>query len=448
MSRRDRKENKKNESSPKELTLKEKALSVLMSTVYNLINIIIIIFVGVLSVTHMRFTQTNLLPDCATAAPFTHDPVTPEQVHIDYISNKSSKGDMCSIKAYYPVNYNKKIINSSYLYKVIRILTTDPHSNVLGNYVGSIFASMAQSYASVYTSITSLFNSILPELFIFLFGIIFILVAHGISIVYTTILGVISFFTHANLFYYEKEIIELNKEQFANWKEGGSGMWDGTNIFYSLFIYFLLFMGLIAIIPSCSTFSLFMFLSISFTPFFLLRLYTSTKDIDKVIQKNANKMTFGLNNDNTGDETNMSGGGEVENDENDDNAGQSESGNASDDEGGNVNGQPHPNMPKRFTIISHLKKFVKVYRNLVLFVVSIMLIIDTRRVFGSYASGVTIFSIVLLWFFSNLYNSYKIKDSDKFTTFLLGTTQAEKECTSPTIKTDDTGRKWYFLWLM
>jgi len=438
-----KKDKKKKDPPPKELSLEEKATSLLLSIVYNIITIIVVICVGVLSVTHMRFTQTNLLPDCATAIPFTNVPITPKQVHIDYISNQCSKGDMCSIKSYYPVNYNKKIINGSYLYKVIRILTKSPHSNVIGNYIGSIFATMSQNYASVYTSITSLFNSILPELFIFLFGTIFILGAHLISIIYATILGIISFFTYAKLFFYKKEIVTLNDEKFAEWKEGAYGMWDGFNIFYSLFIYFVLFIGVLpAITPACTIFSIFMFLSISLTPFFLLRLYSSTKDIDKVIQSNASKMAFGV----TDDETNMSGGGAIE-EESESNT-DSRNGNASDDEDGNVNGQPHPNMPKRFTLFSHFKKFVKVYRNFIIFAMSIMLAIDIWRLFGTYALWVTVFTIVLLWLFSEVYQPYKIKDADKFTTFLLGTDQAEKVCKTGEIKPDDNSRKWYFLWLM
>ena len=185
-----------------------------------------------------------------------------------------------------------------------------------------------------------------------------------------------------------------------------------------------------------------MFLSISLTPFFLLRLYSSTKDIDKVIQSNASKMAFGV----TDDETNMSGGGAIE-EESESNT-DSRNGNASDDEDGNVNGQPHPNMPKRFTLFSHFKKFVKVYRNFIIFAMSIMLAIDIWRLFGTYALWVTVFTIVLLWLFSEVYQPYKIKDADKFTTFLLGTDQAEKVCKTGEIKPDDNSRKWYFLWLM
>ena len=233
MSKLDEKKKKK----PKKITIGEKLKNLLFATISHLINILIVIFVGVFSITHMRLTQTKIFADCITAEPYTHDPLVPTQVHMDYISNKSKSGDMRSIKAYYPVNHNQKIINTSYLFKVIKILTKDVHSNVIGNYAGTIFASMAQNYTSVYSSIMSLFNSILPELAMFFLGIIVILIAHIVCILYTTIKGVISFYMNAHMFFFEKEIIEVNGEQQANWKKGEYGMWDTWgHIAYSLLL--------------------------------------------------------------------------------------------------------------------------------------------------------------------------------------------------------------------
>ena len=446
----------KKKSKPKKKTIRQKLHGLLMATINRLINILIMIFIGVFSITQLRLTQTKLFADCVTAEPYTNDTLAPEQVHLDFISNKSKEGDMRSIKAYYPVNYNQNIINNSYLYKVIRILTKDTSSNVIGNYMGTIFSGMAHNYTSVYSSITGLFNSILPELAIFFLGFIVILIAHIISIIYATINGLISFFTKVNMFYFEKDIIEVNGEQQADWKEGEHGMWDGwQNILYSLLIYFILFIGITIIIPTCTTFSLFMALSLLFTPFFLLRLYSSTKDIDAAIEKNANKFTFGTDTD-TDTDKNMSGGADDDKeDDNETDDGNSsdenkEDGNASDEEGDVVDGQPHPNMPKRFTLLSHLKKFIKVYRNFILILVSLYLILDMNTFLGPYAMGVTIFAVIVLWFFTELYQAYKIKDKDKFTTYLLGTGQAKKECRPPKVKIEEEEepKKWYFLWLM
>jgi hypothetical protein len=436
------------------MTIWEKLQGLLMATITHLINILITIFIGVFSITQLRLTQTKLFADCVTAEPYTDDPLVPEQVHLDFISNKSSSGDMRSIKAYYPVNYNQNLINNSYLFKVIKILTKDVHSNVIGNYIGTIFSGMAENYTTVYTSIAGLFNSILPEIALFFLGFIVILIAHLISAIYSTIKGIISFYTHVNLLFFEKELIEVNGEQQASWQKGEHGMWDTSwNIFYSVLIYIILIIAFTIIFPLCSTFALFMKLSILFTPFFLLRLYSSTKDIDAAIQKNADKFTFGINNTSKPDK-NMSGGADddkedTDTDNDDDDDKDKEEGNASDDEGDVVNGQPHPNMPKRFTLLSHTKKFIKVYRNFILILISLYLIMDMNTFLGPYAMGVTIFAIVVLWYFTELYQAYKIKDTDKFTTYLLGTAQAEKKCRPPKVKDEkQESKKWYFLWLM
>ena len=458
MAKKDKKKEK-----PKEESFKTKVVRLLQAILNNLIHVAIFVFIGVFSVTQFRFSQTKLIPDCLTAYPYSNDKVPPEQVHLDYLSNKSKSGDMRSIKAYYPVNYNDKIVSASYLYKVMRILTKSPHSNVLGNYLGTIFSGMTQNYSTVYMSIMSLFNSILPELVIFVFGLVIILIAHIVAILYSTIKGVIAFFTEAGLIYYEKEIIVVNDEKQANWKEGQAGMWEGWNILYSLLFYFILICGLVAIIPTCTTLSLFMFVSIVFTPFFLLRLYTSTKEIDTVIQKNADKMTFGVDSGSS-DDKNMKGGaddsddkenGSKPDDNEDDDKDDKEDdkkndGNASDEEDDTVNGQPHPNMPKRFTLFSHMKKFIKIYRNFILFIISLFLIMDMARIMGVYAMWTTVFTIIVLWYFTELYKPYKIKDVDKFTTYLLGTDQAEKECKPEKFeqKPKEAEKKWYFLWLM
>ena len=99
MSKLDEKKKKK----PKKITIGEKLKNLLLATINHLINILVVIFVGVFSVTHMRLTQTKIFADCITADPYTPDPLVPTQVHMDYISNKSKSGDMRSIKAYYPV---------------------------------------------------------------------------------------------------------------------------------------------------------------------------------------------------------------------------------------------------------------------------------------------------------------------------------------------------------
>ena len=453
----------KKKSKPKKKTIWDKIKGLLLATINHLINILIVIFIGVFSITQFRLTQTKLFADCITAEPYTDDPLVPEDVHLDFISNKSNSGDMRSIKAYYPVKHNQDIINKSYLFKVIRILTKDANSNAIGNYMGTIFAGMAQNYTSVYTSITGLFNSILPELAIFFIGSIVILIAHIISILYATIKGLISFYTKVNMFFFEKEIIEVNGEQQADWKKGEYGMWDGWwNILYSLLIYFILFLGITIIIPTCTTFSLFMLLSISFTPFFLLRFYSSTEDIDAVIETTANKFKLSVNNTSKPGK-NMSGGADDDEEDKDDGNSSDEDkddgnssdedkddGNASDDEGGVVNGQPLGAMPKRFTLLSHLKKFIKVYRNFILIIVSIYLILDMNTFLGPYAMGVTIFAIIVMWYFTELYQAYKIKDKDKFTTYLLGSGEAKKECRPPKVKVEkkEEPNKWYFLWLM
>ena len=90
-----------------------------------------------------------------------------------------------------------------------------------------------------------------------------------------------------------------------------------------------------------------------------------------------------------------------------------------------------------------------VFGNLILILSFIILSFGKNDADWCYFVKIAIFAIIVLWYFTELYVPYKIKDKDKFTTFLLGTGQAEKKCRPPKIKVEEKYYpKWYFLWLI
>ena len=95
-----------------------------------------------------------------------------------------------------------------------------------------------------------------------------------------------------HLFFYEKELVEVDGSQETKWKEGKCGPWDGDNWKMSILIYMSLFLGLMFIMPTCSLFSIMMLFTLFFMPFFLLRIYSSTKDINDALKKKAKEMTM------------------------------------------------------------------------------------------------------------------------------------------------------------
>ena len=450
MSKLDKKKKDRKEKPP---TFLDKVKALLIITFTRLIQIFIFLFLGILAVTTARLSQTKLMPDCLTAEPYTPTKLTPEQIHLDFLTNKDKSGEYRSIKATYPLNYNKNIIEHSFIFKVIKTLTRGPDSSVAGNYVGVTLGGMAQGYISLYESLLSLFNSILPEFVFMLIGIFLILIIHIIAILVTTCKGIIAFFSNMHLFFYEKELVEVDGAQETKWKEGKCGPWDGDNWKMSILIYMSLFLGLIFIIPTCSLFSIMMLFTLFFIPFFLLRIYSSTKDINGALKKKAKEMTMGGNGDIMAGGGDDSGDTEDNDKEDSDDSDDNDSENESDDEGDTINGEPHPGLPKRFKILSHYKKFIKLYRNYLMILFSLYLIKDTLGIFGPIMMVVVICAIILVWYGgSTLYKAYKIKSNDKFTSFLMGTNLAKKVCKVPLLKPKDeeetNDKKWYFLWLM
>ena len=79
-----------------------KALELVINTLKRALEIFIMIFIGTLVVAQSRLSQTGLLPDCLTAEPYQPGEANPEQIHLDYISNKDASGAMRSIKATSP----------------------------------------------------------------------------------------------------------------------------------------------------------------------------------------------------------------------------------------------------------------------------------------------------------------------------------------------------------
>ncbi len=205
-------------------------------------------------------------------------------------------------------------------------------------------------------------------------------------------------------------------------------MWDTSNTWnwlWTVLIYISLLIGLSIIIPTCLLWTFLVGLTVFFMPFFLMRIYSTEDDINEAVNKKADEMTHG------GDGDIMKGGADDEDENESENKeeekdSEDEQGNASDEEGEIVNGQPHPGLPKRFSPVSHFKKFIKVYKHVLLYICALFLILDVFSIFGPYAMAITIFAIIVVWYFGSLFEAYKIKDADKFTTFFNGNKQSKE----------------------
>ena len=269
-----------------------KALELVINTLKRALEIFIMIFIGTLVVAQSRLSQTGLLPDCLTAEPYQPGEANPEQIHLDYISNKDASGAMRSIKATYPINYNVKVIHNSYMFRVIKTLTKGPDSSTIGNYFG-----ICLTNTEAYISVIILFlapKSFLPELVIVLLGNLFVAIIGLIAFLFSFFKGILAFFQNVKYFYYDKELIDVDGAQETKWNEGEFGMWDTSNTWnwlWTVLIYISLLIGLSIIIPTCLLWTFLVGLTVFFMPFFLMRIYSTEDDINEAINKKADEMT-------------------------------------------------------------------------------------------------------------------------------------------------------------
>ena len=415
---------------------------------------------GVICETHTKFSQTNLLPDCATNSPYVNNPQPPKQIPLDFISTSTPNSGDQSIKATYNVEESIKSIHGSFLFSIINRLMTSPGATSTTYYFGSCISTTVLSYYSLHNMFFSAINNMFHPKLIFLLSPLIFLLIHAITGTYAFIQCVFLFYYNISMFYSKKELYDDGDEQKSRWSDGGDVMWSGMNILWTLLIFYVLIIGFIAIIGVSGILSLLVGIVVFTTPFFLNRTYSTTKEITNAIAAAAaaagkSEQSGG---DTPADEDKKDGSGSDDvsgsssDSDSDSGSGSSSSSDSDSDSDSDTNNNKSTsgNNSKLFPTVTHLVRVVKLYKHIIMFIMTIVVIYDLSINISTYAAMVVLFVAILIAYFTDyFYTPYKIMPSDHFTPSLVGVTPGEKVCAGVRLKVEEGGgKKWYFLYLL
>jgi hypothetical protein len=79
-------------------------------------------------------------------------------------------------------------------------------------------------------------------------------------------------------------------------------------------------------------------------------------------------------------------------------------------------------------IIDQIKLTFKVYRKIIMIIMTIYLLMDVSSTLGHYALVSCIFAVIVMAYFTKVYDTYKISACDNFTEGLVGLMNTNRDC--------------------
>ena len=280
--------------------MKDKFINFVFSFVYRIVMAVVIIFLGVFCLTHARFSETKLLPDCASTAPYTSMESPPEELHLDYLETKDTDDKKVSIKAYYPVESTLKTINESFLFKIIKMTVTDPNTINISYYFGSILKSTTLDFFTIQNTLFSFVNGTFPEWLIILTAPYILMVVYGITAIYAGVKCFFLFFFNLYMFYQEKTVETVNGEPQAVFGEPsfGKGMWERWNaLFTTIIILIMVFLCGFMLMGMSVGFTALAGLVAAFAPIFINKYYSDEDQIEEAQEMAADQRNQALKKD-------------------------------------------------------------------------------------------------------------------------------------------------------
>lgn len=207
------------------------SLNFAKSTCKQLITIGIQIIIGSIVLYSCKVAQTNLLPTCSSAAPYTNVPSQLQDILVDINVVKTSKGDF-STKLHFPVDENLTKINQGAL-GLLRNMIYGPKSNVFNLYIASTLQSVISLNFNIINTVYNFLNSNIYETIIILFGgyaaffLFFIMLL--INGIYLSIL----WFYNIYLLFSEK----TDNGTSTSWTDGA--MWGILSWYWAIFYIFI-----------------------------------------------------------------------------------------------------------------------------------------------------------------------------------------------------------------
>ena len=425
-------------------SLKDRALGLIKSLVSSFIKLLIHIILGVVCIQQCRAAQANLLPYCISSSPYTEEEVSVDQIHMDYLST-TDKGVEKSIKATYPVKENLAILQNSVIPKTIRDWTTSAQANNLTYYFGSCMAAGATSYYSIHTKLYSTVNSLFPQWLIMYASFTLIPIIFQIAGIWSILVFFVSSITNWQMLLHLKTVYQAGKIQKSKWTPD-TGIWTypSSPVTILLLIVVICFSPLMAM--AGVGMALVLIIGTFLTTFQLY--YSKIDQIKKVfIDTDEENVDSGA----TPTKTQAGGGSEGEGkgegkddkddkDDEDDKGDKDDKGGKDDDAAKAVkakanaeascvkNNKTNSKIKEKFTVVDQLKLTFKVYRHIIMIIMTIYMLIDIQTNMGGVWLMSGIFAVLAMAHFTKVYHKYILSACDNFTPKLIGYTNSNRVC--------------------
>ena len=374
---------------------KESIVNLVKAIVKSGVKLTVHVILGILCIQQARLSQSGLLPTCVSTAPYTDKDIEMDQIHMDFLTT-SDKGVDKSIKATFPVKDNLALFQDSTLLKTIRNWTISAQSNNLTYYFGSCMQAGALSYYSMHSNLYGFVNSWLPQWFIMYMSFTIIPLILQISGFWAFIVFVFSSLANWGMLLELGTVTKENPTR-KSWRPD-TGIWTWPSSPFTILVLILVLCALPLTAGAGVGLAILLGLSTLFTRTRLV--YSKTHEIESAMSDNIQDATASpvaevvASAPPIGSDEGMKGGGPPEND---------------------TDKKPTPET-------------FKVYRHVIMIIMTIYMLMDIYSVMGTNYLIAGIFAAICMYYFTDVYKKYKISACDNFTEGLIGYSNSFRKC--------------------
>ena len=442
MSKSSRVKSAKDASSPK--LDKESLVTLIKTIVASGVKLTVHVILGIICIQQCRISQAGILPTCDSTAPYTDEKVVMKQIHMDYITTSEKEVDK-SIKATYPIDTNLQIFQDSYMLRTIRDWTIGSQSSNFTYYMGTCMKGSALAYYSMHKNLYGFINSWCPQWFIMYMSFTIIPIIFQISGFWAFCIFVFGSIMNWGLLL-ELPTIPPDNPTRKSWRYD-NGIWTWPSSPFTLLTLAIVICALPLIAGTGAALAVFLGLSTLFTRTQLL--YSKKGEINDAMMKvsESNDATPVADIDVPDDTNNpppMVGGGSSDNDIV--SKPTPEEKKAAKEAGCNVSNKTTSSKKEIFSITNQISLTFKVYRHIIMIVMTIYMLMDIYSVLGVNYLLSGIFASIIMYYFTDVYKKYKISACDNFTDGIIGYTSSFRECNLQAlepIKTEEVVRSGF-----
>jgi hypothetical protein len=415
----------------KTVPLQERLGNLATSVAKSGIKLITHVILGILCIQQCRIAQAGILPTCVSTKPYTDKEIDMEQIHMDFLTT-SDKGVDKSIKATYPLKVNLAIYQDSTLLKTIREWTIGSQSSNMTYYFGSCMSAAALSYYSMHSNLYGFVNTWFPQWLIMYMSFTIIPLIFWVAGVWAFIVFVFSSLVNWGMLLELSTVDEKNPTR-KTWRYD-TGIWTWPSSPFTILVLVIVICALPLMAGAGVGIAVVLGLSTLLTRAQLV--YSKKGQIDLAMSSKSEE-----DNDTTSDEvpvpepevpveTQTGGGESSENDPDGDNAKKPtpEEEKEAAENACLLSNKTTSKKKENFTMVNQIKLTFKVYRHIIMIIMTIYMLMDIYSTMGTQWLLSGIFAVIAMSYFTKVYHKYKISACDNFTEDLIGYANSYRKC--------------------